>query len=201
MNKPLILNGQFALLHSVPVLRPRSNLLGERMRKTICGASVLLLVAACDQPVSTVVLDSAQLAEQAKATCANAQNLLDKNAGMISQLTCAHINSCVESTAIVAACGADITSNLRALETDITSEMTGNAQCKGVHFVQAHASAESKKEKQPHWALNIHFTPGKNRHVWEMLRSTDNALVQGEGGAREIAQRVCALATGVEAPK
>ena len=159
---------------------------------------MLLLVTSCDRQVSTVVLDAAQTAKNAKAACDNAQNLLDKNAGMISQLTCGHITSCVESTAIVAACGTDIASSVRALETDIASEITGNAQCKGVHFIQAHESADSKK---PHWALSIHFAPGKDRHTWEMARSTDKVTVQGEGNARDIAQRVCALATGAKAPK
>ncbi len=169
--------------------------------QTIGAAAILLLVASCDKPVSTVILDGRQTEERAKSTCETAQNLLDKDAGMISQLTCAHITSCMESTAIVAACGTDLTSNVRALETDIASEMTGNTQCRGVNFVQSHEPAESKKAQQPHWALSIQFTPGKETHAWEMLRSTDKALIRGEGNAREIAQRVCALATGTEATR
>ena len=173
-----------------------------RVREMICGGAALLFVASCDKPVSTVILDSTQSAALAKSACDNAQYLLDKNAGMISQLTCAHITSCVESTAIVAACGTDIASNVRALETDIASEITGNALCRGVHFVQSQEPADlSKRDAAPHWALILKFAPGQERHAWDMVRSADRTLIQGEGGARGIAQRICAIATGTDAPR
>lgn len=210
--KPLFLNVYALVLQGFRpglMLRPRSILRGGahfmRVQRGVvhitCGAVMLLLIASCDKPVSTVILDSGDTAEQAKATCDNAQAMLDKNAGMISQLTCGHITSCVEQTAIVAACGTDIAGAVRALETDIASEMTGNAKCKGIHFIQTNEAAESKKTQQPHWALSLHFAPGKDRHAWDMVRSTDNVSVHGEGGAGDIAQRICALATGTESPK
>ncbi|SRR5260221_9161037 len=165
---------------------------------------VLLLVTAGSSCRSerheTIVLDDWWNVDFAKATCEHAGEWRKQNASDIAQLGCDAVGSCRELTNIYERCLGDPTQQVRDFEAELATELATEPRCAGIQFItflgpKTPDKVASEAMAAPHWWLQVQFVPGAANQEWSMVRSDTHAYTKGSGQPKEIAGKLCSIAS------
>lgn len=175
------------------------------MKRALVCLLMVVVIGGCSHSAPTVVLDGWWNTDYARGECQSAKTWQHQNLVLVSQVGCSRVTSCTEMMSVVDACQSDNSGGVGDFQNNLATEFASNPACASVKFVvfagPEHASkAASVAMKSRHWHLQFNFIPGAKTQSWSLTRlGQSSTTAQGNGSLEQVANKVCAIASGVGA--
>jgi hypothetical protein len=176
-----------------------------KKKRILGGVLVAIMLGGCSHSTPTVVLDGWWNTDYAKGECQSAKAWYQQNSALISQVGCSKVTSCKEIMPVVDACQFDNTGGVGDFQDRLATEFASSPSCANVKFIviagPEHASkAASAAMKGKHWHMQFDFIPGAKEQSWSLsYLGQSNTFAKGKGSLKQIANKVCAIASGTGA--